>query len=42
MTTERKVLELMGSPGSPYTQKMLSALRFRNIPYRLEHEVHIP
>jgi glutathione S-transferase len=42
MTKERKVLELMGAPGSPYTRKMLAVLRFRNIPYRLEHQAHIP
>ena len=42
MTTERKVLELMGAPGSPYTSKMLAVLRFRNIPYQLEHQGHIP
>ena len=42
MTTERKVQELMGAPGSPYTRKMLAVLRFRNIPYRLEHQAHIP
>ncbi len=27
------VLELLGSPGSPYTRKMLSVLRYRRIPY---------
>jgi len=32
----RKVQELMGSPGSPYTRKMLGVMRFRNIPYRLQ------
>ena len=26
-------LELLGAPGSPYTRKMLSVLRFRRIPY---------
>ena len=28
MTEGRKVLELMGAPGSPYTRKMLAVLRF--------------
>ena len=28
-------LKLMGAPGSPYTRKMLSLLRFRHIPYEL-------
>jgi glutathione S-transferase len=37
MTNERKVQELMGAPGSPYTRKMLSLMRYRNIPYRLEY-----
>ena len=27
-------LEIMGAPGSPYTRKMLSLLRYRRIPYR--------
>jgi glutathione S-transferase len=36
----RKVQELLGSPGSPYTRKMLGVMRFRNIPYRLQlHQV---
>ncbi len=38
MAEERKVLELMGAPGSPYTRKMLAVMRFRNIPYRLERQ----
>jgi glutathione S-transferase len=42
MTEERKVLELMGAPGSPYTRKMLAVLRFRNIPYRLERQSPMP
>jgi len=41
MTEERKVLELMGAPSSPYTRKMLAVLRFRNIPYRLERQSRI-
>jgi len=32
----RKIQELAGSPGSPYTRKMLAVMRFRNIPYRLQ------
>ncbi len=40
MAEERNVLELMGAPGSPYTRKMLAVLRFRHIPYRLEHQSH--
>jgi len=28
-------LKFMGAPGSPYTRKMLSLLRFRHIPYEL-------
>jgi len=42
MTEERKILELMGAPGSPYTRKMLAVMRFRNIPYRLEHQTYRP
>jgi glutathione S-transferase len=38
VTETRKVQELMGAPGSPYTRKMLAVMRFRNIPYRLERQ----
>jgi glutathione S-transferase len=38
MAEERKVQELMGAPGSPYTRKMLATMRYRQIPYRLERQ----
>ena len=41
MVEKRKVQELMGAPGSPYTRKMLGVMRFRHIPYRLERNARI-
>ena len=41
MVEGRKVQELMGAPGSPYTRKMLGLMRFRHIPYRLERQLRI-
>ena len=32
---ETTVLRIMGAPGSPYTRKLLSSLRYRHIPYRM-------
>src|SRR5690606_25993627 len=34
MTAAEPIL-LKGSPGSPYTRKMLAVLRYRGLPYRL-------
>ncbi|MDA9230712.1 glutathione S-transferase N-terminal domain-containing protein, partial [Alphaproteobacteria bacterium] len=31
-----QIVELMGAPGSPYTRKMLAAMRYRRIPFRIE------
>ena len=42
MSDIRKVQELMGAPGSPYTRKMLAVMRFRHIPYRLERQSRVP
>ena len=41
MGEQRQVQELMGAPGSPYTQKMLGVMRFRLIPFRLECNTRI-
>jgi glutathione S-transferase len=41
MAGERKVQELMGAPGSPYTRKMLATMRYRHIPYRLERQSNL-
>lgn len=41
MGEQRQVQELMGAPGSPYTQKMLGVMRFRHIPFHLERNTRI-
>ena len=34
------VIDILGSPGSPYTRKMLALLRYRRIPYRMRWGSH--
>ncbi|MFT5579084.1 MAG: hypothetical protein ACI9WS_001842, partial [Paraglaciecola psychrophila] len=38
MAQAKKIQQLMGAPGSPYTRKMLGLMRYRHIPYRLERQ----